>query len=154
MNVKNFNPNQRTIKIEKAKTDMKNIYTKLNIDASNYALSKLSANGFKLWFYFAKNETNFEMLLFRVNVIEQCGMSENTYRSAFKELTEKGFLVQSKKDKNHYHFYEKSKKMKVNVVKIHKELSADLDDLAESIGDQGYIDTSEKYAPEVYEFEM
>ena len=145
------NPNQRIIKIEKAKTDMDNIYTKLNIEASSTALATLSANGFKLWFYFAKNENNYEMLLFRVNVTEQCGMSENTYRSAFKELVQKGYLVQSKGNKNYFHFYEKSE---FEAIKAHNELSAELDELTESIGNQGYTDTSEMYMPEVYEFAM
>lgn len=46
------------------------------------------------------------------------------------------------------------KKSEFEAIKAHKELSAELDELTESIGDQGYIDKSEVYAPEIYEFAM
>lgn len=87
-------PNQRIIKIKKEPTDKQHKYTMNNLDAINEALAQLNEKAsFKLYMYFAKNQNNYEFALSSANVEECCGFAYTAYRTAFKELVDKGYLV-------------------------------------------------------------
>lgn len=107
--MKTFN-NQRIIKVTKEPTDKKHIYTMNNLAALDDAVYKLQSKaGIKLWIYMAKNQDNYNFALSSSDFCQWAGVSLTAYNSAFKELVEKGFLIQSGSNKNNYIFYEKSR---------------------------------------------
>lgn len=79
----------------------------LNVEASMRALSELSANGFKLWFYLAKNQVQ-EWTLVRSAYQNLVGVANATYDKAFQELKDKGYLEQ-KNDSRILVFHESPK---------------------------------------------
>ncbi len=68
----------------------------------------LSPTAFMLWIYFADNKNGYQLDLYPIHFIEVTGLSRSTYDRNFKELLDKGYLVQSKKNKNYYMFKEVS----------------------------------------------
>lgn len=68
----------------------------------------LKGNAFKLWIYFTDNMNGYCMDLYPVDFCAKAKVSDSTYRRAFDELEEKGYLMQSKKDSNIYLFREVS----------------------------------------------
>ena len=102
-------PNQRTITTNKASCSSKNIneyYTPINLVALEKAMKQLSANAFKMWVYLGKNQNNYTFALSKVDALKWCGFSEGTYRKAFIELKEEGYLKAKTTGSNHYDFYE------------------------------------------------
>lgn len=99
-------PNQRRIDVNKEACSMDKLYTKINIDAMNYAMKDLKPNSFKLWLYFAQNQNQYTFWLSAVDVHRVTGMSESTYHRAFDELVDKFYLVRDMADRCHYNFYE------------------------------------------------
>ena len=56
----NMKDNQKTIRfLHKEKCDNKNLYAIINIKAMEQAGQNLNAGAFKLWCYFAKNNSNY-----------------------------------------------------------------------------------------------
>ena len=114
--------NQRSIKINKEKTDNINLYAKVNLNALETAMQVLSSNGFKIWMYLAKNQNGYCFNLSAVDLLLKCGLSDSTYRKCFKELCEKGYLIQKAGRKTHYDFYEMPQELSDNkFITIHKE---------------------------------
>lgn len=56
-------------------------------------MGKLSGNAFKMWVYLGKNKDNYTFALSKVDTLDWCGFSKNTYTSAFNELVKAGFLI-------------------------------------------------------------
>lgn len=103
-------PNQRIITIHKEPTNKKNKYTMNNIEALEEAVKKLQSKcGFKLYMYFAKNQDTYQTALSSSDFCEwaKCGMT--AYNSAFKELEEKGYLVNVAGTNTIYTFYDKAR---------------------------------------------
>lgn len=100
------NPNQRTIKTKKETCNKDNLYTSINLAALKEAMKELKPTTFELWVYLAKNQNNYTFALSKVDCLSWCKFKESTYHSAFKELVDKRYLIQSKADSNHYDFYE------------------------------------------------
>ena len=82
--------NQRIVTTGKALCDANHRYTMTNIEAMKRAMNRLKPNAYKLWVYLGKNQDQYTFALSQVDVTDFCGMSRNTYLSAF----------------NHYNFYE------------------------------------------------
>lgn len=101
-------PNQKTILIERITAEVKKDFFKISNENLSEAMSNLKPSAFKLWIYFADNKDGYKEELYPVNVCQLTGIGRSTYDRAFKELEEKGYLIQSKKQKNTYLFKEKS----------------------------------------------
>lgn len=88
-------PNQRKIQIEKKQGNKNNLYSVNTLETIDEAAKRLQTKaGFKLFFYFAKNQNNFSLLLSSKHFCEWSGVSLTAYNSAFNELIEQGYLKQ------------------------------------------------------------
>lgn len=97
-------PNQRKVYVEKGICDAANKYTAINLNALFHAMNDLKkGSSFKLWMYFAKNQNGYEFDLSRVDCNEW-GIKTDSYHSAFEDLTQKGYLENTKG--NRYIFHE------------------------------------------------
>ena len=102
-------PNQRIIYIQRISADVRKDFFKLGHQQLNQAVGDLSGNAFKLYIYLADNKDNYKLELSSKHFIEWSGTSNSTYDRAFKELKEKGYLLQAPNKKNVYLFTEQSK---------------------------------------------
>ena len=85
-------PNQRTITVNKEKTDKSHRYTANNLDALDEAARRLqSKGGFKLYMYLAKNQNNYSFALSSADFCAWSGLGITAYNSAFEELREQGY---------------------------------------------------------------
>ena len=103
-------PNQRVITIHKEPTNRDNFYATLNLEALSEAVKDLqSQRGIKLYLYLAKNQSEYKTALSSSDFCEwaKCGMTE--YNSAFKELEEKGYLINVAGTNTIYTFYDKAR---------------------------------------------
>lgn len=99
-------PNQKKIIIERSSDNVRKDYLKVSNDSLRSAMYNLGSSAFLLWIYFVDNAHGYSMDLYPVDFCSITGLSDSTYRRAFKELEEKGYLVQSAKIKNLYMFKE------------------------------------------------
>ena len=101
------NPNQRAININKLPTDDKeNFYTKIRLDALEIAMSTLTPKAFELYMYLAKNKNGFILQLSKVDFLKWTNLSESSYRRAFEELVNIGYLIPKHGTTTKYDFYE------------------------------------------------
>ena len=85
--------NQRCVRITKEKSDRENPYSIFNIAALQGALKNLKPNAFKLWAYLNANADNY-VFGFSSQVFRGVtGMAQNTYRAAWDELVNRGYLL-------------------------------------------------------------
>ncbi len=104
-------PNQRIIDVNKAKADKAHLYTVNTLDAIDEAASELqSAGGFKLYIYLAKNQDQYTFALSSSDFMIWSGLGKTAYMTAFAELVNKGYLIQSDRQKNRFAFYDVSQK--------------------------------------------
>lgn len=99
MNNYKTSPNQKTITIKKEDCNRQNFYAAINLNALELAAIDLKSGAFKLWIYFAKNQDNYTFGLSNKAVAEQFGIKKDQYDSAVKELIEKGYLIETAKNK-------------------------------------------------------
>lgn len=100
-------PNQIIVIVNKEKADKIHPYSCINLEASNYAAIHCDTVGsFKLWYYMASNQNQYEFALSRVAFCMWSGLSKDAYLAAVKKLKEQGFLVPVPGCKNKYTFYE------------------------------------------------
>lgn len=99
MNNFKTSPNQKTITIQKEDCNKQNYYAAINLNALELAAIDLKSGAFKLWIYFAKNQNNYTFGLSNKAVAEQFGIKKDQYDSAVKELIEKGYLIETAKNK-------------------------------------------------------
>ena len=92
----NMKDNQKTIRfLHKEKCDNKNLYAIINIKAMEQAGQNLNAGAFKLWCYFAKNNSNYTYWdLSSKHIKETFGINKTQYNTAIAELITKGYLKQ------------------------------------------------------------
>lgn len=92
------------VKIHKAPCDINNIYAKINKDAMFNAMKELNGSGFFLWMYCAsQSEKIYNFEFGPAGTKAQIGLSESTFKTAKKELINKGYLV---KNGSKIEFYE------------------------------------------------
>ena len=84
-------------------------YFKIGHKQLDKAVNDLNANTFKLYIYLANNKDNYKLELSSKHFILWSGTSDSTYDRAFKELKEKGYLLEIPDKKNRYFFVEESK---------------------------------------------
>ncbi len=88
----------------------KNNFTNIPNSSAIKAMSNLSGNEFKLWFYFMKNTNKYAFALSQVDVGKTTGVGKTSYHDCMKKLIEKGYLIKTGKG-NFYNFYEVPKAM-------------------------------------------
>lgn len=97
-------PNQRVVTV--FKPDCSKDFLQINNQEWQVAASTLKTySAFKLYLYFASNMNGYSVALSPIAIEEAIGISENTYRAAFKELLEYGYLHKVEGKKNQYFFY-------------------------------------------------
>jgi hypothetical protein len=120
-------PNQYKIKIEKEKvvqTNDKRTYFLSYNDTMRQAARELSGNEFKLYIYFLSNKDGYESFFSPKDVKQQFGMCEDTARSCFHKLIEKGYIESL--EQHNCMFHDKPQK-KINLT-IKKERRLIIDD--------------------------
>lgn len=104
---------QKTITcLHKEPCDNNNLYAKINLNAMEQAAQDLSAGGFKLWCYFAKNSPTYKNWdLSSKDADNSFGLKSSQYSSAVDELIKKHYLIETPSDSsklNLWEFYELS----------------------------------------------
>lgn len=122
-------PNQKKILIERTSLNAIKDYLKVSNENLDIAMYNLKGNAFKLWAYFADNKNGYAMDLYPVDFCTKARVSDSTYRRAFEELENKGYLVKSPKQANLYLFSEESTSDAIE--KPDEINSIDTDNLAE-----------------------
>ena len=97
-------PFQRIVEtVDKSATDRDNHYTRLNLTACALAANTLTANGFKLWFFYAKNKEGYQAPSGPAYAAEY-GLKRSSYYDCFNELEKMGYLRKDPARKNYYYF--------------------------------------------------
>lgn len=91
--------NQKQIEVVKSKCDKENYYMMCNLNALELAAADLSAGAFKLYIYFVKNQNGYIFDLSSKDIKDKWGMGKTQYDNAVKELINKGFLLETEKNK-------------------------------------------------------
>lgn len=104
---------QKTIAcLHKEPCDNNNLYAKINLNAIGQAAQDLSAGGFKLWCYFAKNSPTYKNWdLSSKDADNSFGLKSSQYSSAVDELIKKRYLIETPSESsklNLWEFYELS----------------------------------------------
>ena len=102
-------PNQRIIYVMRDSENARSNYFKIGHKQLDKAVNDLNGNTFKLYIYLANNKDNYKLELSSKHFILWSGTSDSTYDRAFKELKEKGYLIEIPDKKNQYFFVEESK---------------------------------------------
>ena len=97
-------PNQKRIYIERASDTVKKDFLKVSNQSLNLAMYNLKPSTFMLWIYFTDNANGYSLDLYPVDFCNKSGLSDSTYRRAFTELEEKGYLLKHRTMKNTYMF--------------------------------------------------
>ena len=101
-------PNQKTIYIQRTSNNVRKDYLKVSNTNLFSAMYNLKPNAFKLWIYFLDNADGYRLDLYPVDFINKANVARSTYDMAFKQLQEKGYLIQSEVKDNLYIFKEQS----------------------------------------------
>ena len=101
-------PNQRIIYIQRSSVNQKKKFFKIGHRQLNKAANDLKANAFKLYIYLANNKDQYKLELSSKDFIQWSNTSDSTYDRAFKELKDKGYLLQAEDKKNWFLFVEES----------------------------------------------
>ena len=106
-------PNQRKIIIERTTDTVRKDYLKVSNESLYTAMYNLKNSAFKLWVYFADNMNGYAIDLYPVDFCSKSGISDSTYRRAFDELQDLGYLIKSEKNDNLFLFKEQSQSEKI-----------------------------------------
>lgn len=99
-------PNQKIVTVIKHKCDKNNLYSTINLQVKREAAQNLDAGAFKLWNYFADNQSYYTFGLSRTAIENTYGIKKKQYDNGIQELIEKGYLVKIEGTNNQYNFYE------------------------------------------------
>ena len=97
-------PNQKRIYIERASDTVRKDFLKVSNQSLHLAMYNLKPSAFMLWIYFTDNANGYSLDLYPVDFCNKTGLSDSTYRRAFTELEEKGYLLKHRTMKNTYMF--------------------------------------------------
>ena len=93
--------NQRTVKIHKPVYD--GSFVQVSIDEWQEAFDLLTKSGFGLYLYCCGNQDGYKLELSSAAVQNALHISDSSYRRAFEELLEHGYIIQKTNTK--YDFY-------------------------------------------------
>lgn len=99
-------PNQKIITVIKHKCDKNNLYSTINLQVKREAAQNLDAGAFKLWNYFADNQSYYTFGLSRTAIENAYGIKKRQYDNGIQKLIEKKYLVKVEGTNNQYNFYE------------------------------------------------
>ena len=99
-------PNQKIITVIKHKCDKNNLYSTINLQVKREAAQNLDAGAFKLWNYFADNQSYYTFGLSRTAIENAYGIKKRQYDNGIQELIEKKYLIKIEGTNNQYNFYE------------------------------------------------
>lgn len=100
-------PNQWVAEVKKEKCDKANLYSCINLHASQLAMKDLTPAQFQVWFYFAKNQAGYTFAVSPAAALDEFGIKKDTFQKAVKVLKEKNYLVNDiSKGKNYWVFHE------------------------------------------------
>lgn len=99
-------PNQKIITVIKHKCDKNNLYSTINLQVKREAAQNLDAGAFKLWNYFADNQSYYTFGLSRTAIENAYGIKKRQYDNGIQELIEKKYLVKIEGTNSQYNFYE------------------------------------------------
>lgn len=99
-------PNQKIVTVIKHKCDKNNLYSTINLQVKREAAQNLDAGAFKLWNYFADNQSYYTFGLSRTAIENAYGIKKRQYDNGIQELIEKKYLVKVEGTNNQYIFYE------------------------------------------------
>lgn len=100
--------NQRIIKVKRYSENCRKDYLKIsneNLQIAMYNLTTIGAT--KLYLYLVDNSNGYTMALYPCDFVKFANCSYDTYRRAFEELKNKGYIIETKKS-NYYIFTEES----------------------------------------------
>lgn len=98
--------NQKIVRIAGRKPrDRNNLFATMNLEALQHAMQELKGSSFKLWAYFNKNQDKYQLELSQ-KACAEWGIKKDSYYSAVKDLTEKGYLVPITPYSNIFDFHE------------------------------------------------
>ena len=97
-------PNQKKIYIERSSDNARKDFLKVSNQSLNEAMYNLKPSTFMLWVYFTDNANGYALDLYPVEFCSKTGLSDSTYRRAFKQLEEKGYILKHKSKDNIYMF--------------------------------------------------
>ena len=108
MNVYEYasHPNQRKITVKKESIKDGDFLT-LNRLSFEKALCDLTHGALRLYLYLSGNADNFEFWLSKSHLCNTTGLSRSSYKRAFAELMQKGYIIGNN---NSYIFYESPRK--------------------------------------------
>ena len=107
-------PNQKIVQIGKRTVrDGKHLYATMNLEALQLAMKTLKGSSLKMWLYLNKNQEKYTFELSRAACLEW-GIKKDSYYDGFKELMEKGYLIQAREGSNYYTFYESPQSINPN----------------------------------------
>ena len=86
--------NQKAVRIIKSPSNADNPYSIFNNAALEGALKNLKPNAFKLWAVLNANQNNYELGFSPAHFSAMTNIHADTARAAFKELIDKGYLVE------------------------------------------------------------
>ena len=116
--------NQRIVYIKRTTNNANKDYLHISNNSINNAVRRLDSKGFLLWLYLVGNKDGWKEELYKVAFCSWCGLSESSYERAWKELKEKGYILESKQHKNCYVFVEESViKEEVDYIKAVDEIT-------------------------------
>ena len=110
--IRTFYPNQNQVHINKIKVEKNsgNPYACIYRYSMEEAQRNLKPNTFKVWLWFVSNTPNYTIQFSPQYISTNLKMSTNTAKSSWKELLEKGYLIESDKRGHLYEFYEEPQK--------------------------------------------
>ena len=85
-------PNQRRIIVMRTTEAVRKDYFKISNANLRLAMYNLKGNAFKLYCYLCDNKNQWELDLYPCDFQRVANVSADTYRSAFKQLVDKGYL--------------------------------------------------------------
>lgn len=98
--------NQKIVRIAGRKPrDRNNLFATMNLEALQHAMQELKGSSFKLWAYFNKNQDKYQLELSQ-KACAEWGIKKDSYYSAVKDLSEKGYLVPITPYSNIFDFHE------------------------------------------------
>lgn len=100
--------NQRTIYIQRTSDKATQNYLKVSNENLNKAVRDLDGKSFKLYIYLVDNSNGFRVEMYHTHFCQWANLSESSYRRAWAELEEKGYIIKSEKKDNVYLFREAS----------------------------------------------
>lgn len=100
--------NQRTIIIRRDTDNATKNYFKVSNNSLYDAMGRLDEKGFILWVYLASNKNKYQLDLSSADFCKKSGLSDSSYRRAFTELEQLGYLKPLKENKQLYLFCEMS----------------------------------------------